>query len=44
MVRIVVRIALKTGRSEFRAILSDYHTILIKINYENRIRIAVRIA
>jgi hypothetical protein len=44
MVRIVVRIALKTGRSEFRTILGDYHTILINIIYENRMRIAVRIA
>jgi hypothetical protein len=44
MARIVVGIALKMGRSEFRAILGDYHTILIKIIYENRLRIPVRIA
>jgi hypothetical protein len=44
MARIVTGITLKTGWSEFRAILGDYHMILIKIIYENHLRIPVRIA
>jgi hypothetical protein len=44
MARIMVGITLKMGQSGFRVILGDYHTILIKIIYENRLRIPVRIA